>query len=83
MTPSINRRSLITGLVSLIAAPPIVRVSNLMPVKSYSEYELTMRDWTIATPEQILEDIRMSLQIVTGIPQKYLFGCFGEVEAGQ
>ena len=29
----INRRSLITGLVSLIAAPTIVRVSSLMPVK--------------------------------------------------
>jgi hypothetical protein len=29
-----NRRGLITGLVSLIAAPAIVRASNLMPVKS-------------------------------------------------
>jgi hypothetical protein len=30
----INRRSLITGLVSFIAAPAIVRVANLMPINS-------------------------------------------------
>lgn len=30
----INRRSLITGLISFIAAPAIVRASNLMPVKT-------------------------------------------------
>lgn len=29
----INRRSLITGLISLAAAPAIVRASSLMPVK--------------------------------------------------
>lgn len=29
----INRRSLITGLVSFAAAPAIVRAANLMPVK--------------------------------------------------
>ena len=29
----INRRSLITGLISLAAAPAIVRVESLMPVK--------------------------------------------------
>lgn len=30
----INRRSLITGLVSFVAAPAIVRASSLMPVKA-------------------------------------------------
>jgi hypothetical protein len=30
---SLSRRSLITGLISLVAAPAIVRVSSLMPVK--------------------------------------------------
>jgi hypothetical protein len=30
----INRRKLITGLVSFIAAPAIVRVGSLMPVKA-------------------------------------------------
>lgn len=29
----LDRRSLITGLISLVAAPAIVRVANLMPVK--------------------------------------------------
>jgi hypothetical protein len=29
----INRRSLITGLISLVAAPAIVRAGSLMPVK--------------------------------------------------
>lgn len=28
-----NRRSLITGLISLVAAPAIVRATNIMPVK--------------------------------------------------
>jgi hypothetical protein len=31
----IQRRSLLTGLVSLIAAPAIVRVQNIMPIKAY------------------------------------------------
>jgi len=29
----INRRSLITGLISIVAAPAIVRAGSLMPVK--------------------------------------------------
>lgn len=33
ITPT--RRTLITGLVSLVAAPAIVRISSLMPVKAY------------------------------------------------
>ena len=34
---SLSRRSLITGLISLVAAPAIVRVSSLMPVKVMEE----------------------------------------------
>jgi hypothetical protein len=30
----LNRRSLITGLISLVAAPAIVRAGSLMPVRS-------------------------------------------------
>jgi hypothetical protein len=33
----INRRGLITGLISLAAAPAIVRASSLMPVKVIDE----------------------------------------------
>lgn len=36
----IGRRKLITGLISLIAAPAIVRVANIMPVHSMVE-----EDW--------------------------------------
>lgn len=32
----INRRSLITGLISLVAAPAIVRAGSLMPVRNYA-----------------------------------------------
>jgi hypothetical protein len=32
-SPMLTRRSLITGLVSLVAAPAIVRAGSLMPVK--------------------------------------------------
>lgn len=32
----INRRSIITGLISFVAAPAIVQASNLMPVKMMS-----------------------------------------------
>lgn len=33
-----NRRSLITGLASLIVAPAIVKVQNIMPVKAFDPY---------------------------------------------
>lgn len=33
----INRRGLITGLVSFVAAPAIVRASSLMPVKAIKQ----------------------------------------------
>jgi len=36
----INRRGLITGLVSFIAAPAIVRAASLMPVKSLERLSL-------------------------------------------
>ncbi len=32
----LNRRSLITGLACLIAAPAIVRVTSIMPVRAYT-----------------------------------------------
>lgn len=33
----LNRRSLITGLISFVAAPAIVKASSLMPVKVWAE----------------------------------------------
>jgi hypothetical protein len=34
-----NRRGFITGLISLVAAPAIVRAGSLMPVKSFEIYD--------------------------------------------
>jgi hypothetical protein len=39
MTIVASRRSFITGLVSLVAAPAIVRVASIMPVKNYQSIE--------------------------------------------
>jgi hypothetical protein len=41
----LSRRSLITGLASFIAAPAIVRVSSLMPVKAWVEPTFRMGTW--------------------------------------
>jgi len=41
-----TRRSFITGLVSLIAAPAIVRVENIMPVRIVQMFEVP-GTWTI------------------------------------
>lgn len=55
----LNRRSLITGLISLVAAPAIVRAANIMPVKKYGgiitppiDGVLTVSDveWTVTPP---------------------------------
>lgn len=35
----IPRRQLITGLISLIAAPAIVRISSIMPVKNMMDFQ--------------------------------------------
>jgi len=52
----INRRSLTTGLISFIAAPAIVKVHNVMPVKSYFN------------PEELLNKlISDNLPVYTGI----------------
>ena len=43
----LNRRTLITGLISLVAAPAIVRASSLMPVKTIiiPPSHLTYDEW--------------------------------------
>lgn len=40
----IGRRGFITGLISLVAAPAIVRVSSIMPVKAIPLNELTLKE---------------------------------------
>lgn len=38
------RRKVLLGLASLLAAPAIVRVSSLMPIKSYESFDLVAID---------------------------------------
>lgn len=54
-----TRRKLITGLVSLIAAPAIVRASSLMPVKAMVS---TVDDFEFYTDNlRVMLDIRYSM----------------------
>lgn len=39
-----NRRKLITGLISFAAAPAIVRIESIMPVKAYPPF-MTLTKW--------------------------------------
>lgn len=53
----ISRRGLITGLISFVAAPAIVRASSLMPVKNML---LEATDWKIVYIQQLnkmLDDV--------------------------
>ena len=47
---NLSRRSLITGLISLVAAPAIVRVANIMPVKSIDSAWVDLDDFAGPTP---------------------------------
>jgi hypothetical protein len=61
----LNRRSLITGLISLVAAPAIVRAINIMPVRSPKVEVLSLlnrysfAEWTSGmclSPGDIVQD---------------------------
>ena len=47
----LSRRSLITGLASLVCAPAIVRVGSIMPVKAWADTMLYPGGVTIADLE--------------------------------
>lgn len=61
----IYRRSLITGLISFVAAPAIVRASSLMPIKAIPQAtwrmvhggitleRLTAQEWTVILKYQV------------------------------
>ncbi len=46
----LSRRSLITGLVSLVAAPAIVRAGSLMPVKALDDAAFEFSPYYTAFP---------------------------------
>lgn len=64
----INRRGLITGLISLAAAPAIVRASSLMPVKVVKDDFLTIAEYYDAILKPMIDDLvkRVELDIVYG-----------------
>lgn len=73
----INRRSLITGLISFVAAPAIVRVESLMPVKVVKQLscqelldEIVNFAYNEPIPNGILYGIelaRREMDLITGI----------------
>ena len=58
----IGRRSFITGLVSLVAAPAIVRAASLMPVKSVS-----LR--SVITPSEVNIDLYGRGPMMLALPE--------------
>lgn len=58
-----NRRKLITGLVSFVAAPAIVRVGSIMPVKVYDQPFMTLADYSkMIDPNTIRKIVEMMCQ---------------------
>jgi hypothetical protein len=49
---NLSRRSLIAGLVSLVAAPAIVRASSLMPVRAL-RHDVISEEWIAAAQERL------------------------------
>jgi hypothetical protein len=50
----IVRRKFLTGLVALVAAPAIVRISSIMPVKAFVADAISMRTLTEYVPDQLI-----------------------------
>lgn len=58
---SVSRRSLITGLVSFVAAPAIVRASSLMPVKRTLSFEELLAERINEAYAVVARDINRNL----------------------
>lgn len=63
MTLELPRRSFITGLVSLLAAPAIVRTSSLMPVRALDSWHT---EHVIFGPYSTTDVLRFTIGIVHG-----------------
>lgn len=51
---NLSRRSLITGLISFVAAPAIVRAASLMPVRAFEEPVLIRLGLSLTTIRELL-----------------------------
>ena len=60
-----SRRSFITGLVSFVAAPAIVRAANIMPVKSLNEFD-GLQLWQIG---DVTEEIYGRSPMIDALPE--------------
>lgn len=71
----LSRRGLITGLVSLVAAPAVVRYASLMPVRGdVMTIDDGPLDWS-TTRDEILRDVARAL----GLPLRFLDGTSSEL----
>ena len=63
----LNRRSLITGLISLVAAPAIVRAGSLMPVKALDDaaFEFSPYYTVIPINAPLYNDLAVMMREVT------------------
>ncbi len=58
-----DRRSLITGLISFVAAPAIVRATSLMPVKTFDADELSEIVGHIAANAGIMQPVQKMVHL--------------------
>lgn len=74
-----SRRAFVTGLISLVAAPAIIRVESLMPIKQMAPAILLppygLSPAMMALPDMIdLDKCVKELLRITGIPKEYIRG---------
>lgn len=64
---TISRRGLLSGLVGLIAAPAIVRVASLMPVKAWMDDGVALNamrhPWSNVAGRDLTEDSLMEMML--------------------
>jgi hypothetical protein len=63
----LSRRSLITGLVSFVAAPAIVRASSIMPVKAWAKPIFHVGQWQGVTFADLEYDERFCAAVTRGL----------------
>ena len=90
----IDRRTLLTGLASIIAAPAIVRASSLMPIKAWDDLgdwfdpsrgtPLTLLEWSQRlSPEGCFDEIAHLLQQANEVMRDLEWHSIGEWPAGR
>lgn len=83
MTVEMNRRGLLTGLASLVAAPAIVRVQSIMPVRTMLPLPLVapppsfvLREWQIGVAY-----VAGDVVVIDGHPHVCTYGLGPEIQS--